>query len=541
MFYRLDSTRVTLREYWWGTRNPLVIFGWIAKWLRIRLPGSVDDPNVETLDPFRVPPARLPEDVRTRFRPLHDELAACGFHSPECYWVHDVVHQTDIYQVVYLHRSGRAFARIHFREWTMPKPPKRYLFTTFVSPFSDGTYLVTTSARPDMLAPPSCLVNRLIGAPPARLWESHQAKLQELELTRTLVNVRAPQELAEAVETHHAAARDFHVQRGVFVPMTPEEEAPAVAAASPGDEAGERPARNAAVLAEIERLQNKSQSWRNALLFLVVSVVLFVVLGAKLWPLEFVLLLLPILFLHESGHYLAMRAFDYRNVRMFFIPLFGAAVAGQHYNVPGWKKVIVSLAGPLPGILLGAVLGGLGLGLEIPLLVNAAVLTVIVNGFNLLPIVPLDGGWVVHTLFFSRHYLLDAGFRALAVATLLVGATLLGDRILFFFGLFMAMGLPMAFRMARVVQSLRGHVAAASSDARSIPPETADAIVDRLRESFRQPLTNTNLARLTMQVFEALNTRPPGWPATLGLGCVYAGSFFFALVSLAVFVVARAR
>ena len=41
---------------------------------------------------------------------------------------------------------------------------------------------------------------------------------------------------------------------------------------------------------------------------------------------------------------------------MFFIPLFGAAVSGKSINISNAKKAIVSLAGPLPGIILGIVL-----------------------------------------------------------------------------------------------------------------------------------------------------------------------------------------
>ena len=39
-----------------------------------------------------------------------------------------------------------------------------------------------------------------------------------------------------------------------------------------------------------------------------------------------------------------MRAFKYRNVQMFFIPFFGAAVTGRNFSVAGYKKAIVSLA-----------------------------------------------------------------------------------------------------------------------------------------------------------------------------------------------------
>jgi len=47
---------------------------------------------------------------------------------------------------------------------------------------------------------------------------------------------------------------------------------------------------------------------------------------------------------------------------MFFVPLLGAAVMGRHYNVKGWQKAVVSLAGPVPGILVGLGLAAVGNG-----------------------------------------------------------------------------------------------------------------------------------------------------------------------------------
>ena len=51
-FYDIDSTRWTLREYWWGNPSPMVLVGWMLKWLRVRIPASCDDPNVESLTGF---------------------------------------------------------------------------------------------------------------------------------------------------------------------------------------------------------------------------------------------------------------------------------------------------------------------------------------------------------------------------------------------------------------------------------------------------------------------------------------------------------
>src|SRR4051812_29467095 len=46
---------------------------------------------------------------------------------------------------------------------------------------------------------------------------------------------------------------------------------------------------------------------------------------ALIWPdhLRSLAFIVPILFLHEAGHWLGMRALGWRNPRVFFIPLFG--------------------------------------------------------------------------------------------------------------------------------------------------------------------------------------------------------------------------
>ena len=118
------------------------------------------------------------------------------------------------------------------------------------------------------------------------------------------------------------------------------------------------------VLAELERMQTKKPSWRTTAWVLVGALVLFLAIGAAGWDWKFTLWIIPVLLFHEGGHWAAMRLFRYRNLRMFFIPLFGAAVTGQNWNVAGWKKALVSLAGPLPGIALGVVLGIAGLVLK---------------------------------------------------------------------------------------------------------------------------------------------------------------------------------
>ena len=224
-------------------------------------------------------------------------------------------------------------------------------------------------------------------------------------------------------------------------------------------------------------------------------------------------------------------AFGYRDLRMFFIPLFGAAVTGRNYNVPGWKKAIVSLAGPLPGILLGVALGGVALALGTRWLMEAAGLMILLNGFNLLPFLPLDGGWVAHAILFSRRPWLDAGFRILAAVALILGGLALGTRMLPLIGAFLLFGVPLAFRVARVAAAVRREDLPTDAACDKIPAETACRIIDALRGSVPKGVGDKQLASLTLQVYETANARPPGWLATLAFAAVHAGSFLLAIVA----------
>jgi Zn-dependent protease len=190
---------------------------------------------------------------------------------------------------------------------------------------------------------------------------------------------------------------------------------------------------------------------------LVVSLLLFVLAFLLESDFSKIAYIIPVLFLHEAGHFLGMQLFGYRNIRMFFIPFFGAAVSGDKHAAPVWQQVVVLLLGPLPGIVLGLVLQILYRPEPDHPLTTWIFWLLAINLFNLLPVVPFDGGRIVDVLLFCRRPILTAGFRVVAVLAIF-GLAYLGTSVcLMFLGVMMLLSVPAAYRKARHERIFANH------------------------------------------------------------------------------------
>lgn len=134
--------------------------------------------------------------------------------------------------------------------------------------------------------------------------------------------------------------------------------------------------------------------------------------------LSYILLLVIVIFFHELGHFIAMKKFGYRDVQMFFVPFMGAYVSGEPHRVSQYQKAVTLLAGPLPGIVLGIICGWLYVQTSHPFYFQSALLLLLLNVFNLLPVSPLDGGQLLETIFFESNRAIQAVFIILSSALL---------------------------------------------------------------------------------------------------------------------------
>ena len=159
---------------------------------------------------------------------------------------------------------------------------------------------------------------------------------------------------------------------------------------------------------EAERKPNKYTN----LLLLVFSIVAFYLAGVfSSDPVDLVILMGVLLF-HELGHLFAMKVFGYGDLKVFFIPFLGAIASGNNVSSSQIKKAIISMMGPIPGIILGIVLFEY-LQEKSRHIVQAIYMLLFVNAFNLLPLYPLDGGRVVSEIF-SRNIIVRSVFSIIS-------------------------------------------------------------------------------------------------------------------------------
>ncbi len=143
---------------------------------------------------------------------------------------------------------------------------------------------------------------------------------------------------------------------------------------------------------------------------MIVSVGAYALLGGW-W---FGLGLVGLIFVHEMGHVLELRRQGVPASAPLFIPFLGAFVGMKQMPKNAWKEAQVALAGPLLGTAGAAGLWAVAVAVDSRFLKALAFVGFLINLFNLLPIVPLDGGRAVAALHPAVWLVGLGGLAALA-------------------------------------------------------------------------------------------------------------------------------
>ncbi len=150
---------------------------------------------------------------------------------------------------------------------------------------------------------------------------------------------------------------------------------------------------------------------------------------AWIWGLPFAIGFVLLIFVHELGHVLELRRQGVPASAPLFIPFLGAVIGMKELPDDAWKEARVALAGPILGSVGAAACWVAAEATGSELLMGLAFVGFFLNLFNLVPIVPLDGGRAVgalHPVFWFVGLLMMVALLALRPNPILILIVVLG-------------------------------------------------------------------------------------------------------------------
>lgn len=177
---------------------------------------------------------------------------------------------------------------------------------------------------------------------------------------------------------------------------------------------------NADIIARLRTGHHDAAPWKRNLLYLVLSLALFLSLGLARATFGLLVCVTVTVFVHEMGHVVAMKIYGYKNIKMLLIPWFGGLASGEPTEQDAYKTAMVVAFGPFLGLVSVFLAICLAIALRSPWIVRYAIVAWYINVFNLLPITPLDGGYFVNEAILARYPRAQRVFRWVAVAVLVL-------------------------------------------------------------------------------------------------------------------------
>lgn len=144
---------------------------------------------------------------------------------------------------------------------------------------------------------------------------------------------------------------------------------------------------------------------------------------AWFWGWKFALGFILLLFVHEFGHYLEARRQRLDVGAPVFIPFLGAAILLKENPLNAWREAQIAIAGPIVGSIGAAVVWLIGERQDSELFLALGFTGFFINLFNLLPVVPLDGGRIaaaIHPILWFVGFIGLVGLAFVAPNPLLI-------------------------------------------------------------------------------------------------------------------------
>jgi Zn-dependent protease len=486
------------------------------------------------------PIASLPSQLQEVFERAIIELSVAGFELCGYYLVERMDDCTDslVWEVLLWQPQFCTYARVGIRR---PIEAVDLFDIDFYTKFEDGTWLMTVNGRAHGIVGriPRTILQDAYAARSNIPWRFHLQRLRKLAANHSIQAIE-PREFILALEAKQCEYIDYLQRRGKIVPQTNRSWQihwwTAILILPKVDRGlrrlnrmlDKRRRRDQSVDAIpialeldsflwMERYQQKSLDPKLKFWLLFGSFILFIASYIQLISLSNLIILIAVLLLHEAGHIIAMKLCGYRQHYLVFLPFLGAVAAAKKENATMVEKTIVSLAGPLPGLILGIILAISTQSNNNPEWLNTTIYILIsLNVFNLLPIYPLDGGQVADLLLFSRHPYSDVLFKFIGGG--LFVAVGFNNPIAFIFAVIIALSIPGSFRTAKLHRQMRQEVPVHHRFDREQLLVRIFHLLDRTGDSHK-PFSHRYL--IAQKLLQRHHENQTNWLTRISLGTIY--------------------
>jgi tetratricopeptide (TPR) repeat protein/Zn-dependent protease len=519
---------------------PLVATTWIV---RNRV---FECSRVEAADP-----SELPVDIQEALTPSIAALEAADFEFVAYQYIHaGIVGDPPAWGLLFRNATAQTYVIA-----VAPQPFHQYsiIICDIISVVENNHKIITTNSKNYKVLPQGFQETRTyrLNAPLEELLLSHQTQLEQ--------SAQIPCALSEAEFTtnilrHNLAKVQYGVDRGVLrwakpneqyqytlrstlkltvqvilemiFPKTQVKRLKVTSELAQTNQVQSEVAAFLATLTPKDGLSKQKRGWLAISSLAIFATTYAIQFGPSPFGAAFVVIFLGALILHEGGHLAAMLLFGYRSPAVFFIPFFGALATARKNHASLTEKFWISMAGPLPGLILGiaiAVFRNYGLD-DMTALARwygdarlwqlTSIILIVLNLFNLLPIYPLDGGQIADLLLFSRNPYLGVIYRSIGVVLLLRLGSI--NPTMIAFGLIIAFTIPNSYRIARWSAKLH-------KELKTIPWQdeqaSAELIFTRLQSAPK--LSPTQRQLIAAGIFADRRSDSASWQSRLGLSIFY--------------------
>lgn len=108
--------------------------------------------------------------------------------------------------------------------------------------------------------------------------------------------------------------------------------------------------------------------------------------------------LVLLIFIHEMGHVFVAWRQGLPITAPVFIPFMGAVIFQKKESDSAWDQAVMGIGGPIGGAIGALICHGIYLQSGNPFFLGLAYIGYFFNLINLLPMIPLDGGWIVSAI-----------------------------------------------------------------------------------------------------------------------------------------------